>query len=131
AESPLRLELTDRRCRRIYLLLAHLLPLPVLLLARIGPVEILLGLVLVLFSGLFWLWRERRPQPQALSWDGERGWRLHWGDEQGSAGPPRFLMLGSCLLLEVDGQLFFLPERPGLNRLRRLLRGGHGLPRDP
>jgi hypothetical protein len=121
-EQPLYLQLTDRRCRRLYLLLAHLLPAPVLLLAHIGLDEILLGLSLLFCSGLYWLWYEGSPQPKALSWDAERGWRLQQADGQKTIARPRALTLGPCLLLQCANQLYFLPQQSGLNRLRRLLR---------
>ncbi|MBF0255345.1 MAG: hypothetical protein HQL47_02565 [Gammaproteobacteria bacterium] len=122
AESALQVDLQNRRCRRAYLLLAHMLPLPGLLLGQLSALELSLALLLWLASAGYWGWRERRAHPQRLSWDAQQGWQLHYVDQTLPVHRTASLVLGPCLLLQLDKELFFLPPAAGLNRLRRLLR---------
>lgn len=123
-ELPLRLDLSDRRCRRVYLLFAHVLPLPVMLFSSMTGYWVSLGLVLLGSSAIYQWRREFLARAVILHWEASQGWRLGPVGETRQVQRPRALQLGSCLLLEVSGEVFFVSDRSGLNRLRRLLRGG-------
>lgn len=126
-EPPLYLTLNDRRCRRVWLLIGHLLALMALaLVSNLGP--------WLLPAAAFWCvsawqhWHQERAglHPQALLWNAQDLWRLEYPGDTRSIAPPRLLRLGRCLLVEAETELFFLPPLPGSQRLRRLLQSDAG-----
>jgi hypothetical protein len=126
-EAPLQQDLGDRRCLRLYLLAAHLLAALTALLSDIDTYWRLWLLATVLASSGYWWWREQHGvHPLTLGWRELEGWRLDYAQRQVPLTRVRHLIFGHCLLLETQSQegiaLFFLAQRPGMNRLRHLLR---------
>lgn len=126
-EPPLRLALTNRRCRQFWLVIGHLLALLALLLSIDLGYWLLLPLVIWGWSCWSYLRRERGgPCPDnchatALLWSEADGWRLEYPGETRPIAPPKLLRLGQCQLVEADRELFFVPPVAGGQRLRRLM----------
>ena len=124
---PLFVDVSDRRCRRLYLAISHLLVPLAISLTSIPLVWSALVLVGVCVSGAYWWFMESSgPHPQVLKWNETLGWRLALPDEDLLVSSIRRLQTPLCLLLEVQTvrgmELLFLRNRAGMNRLRYLLR---------
>ncbi len=126
-QPPLFIDVSDRRCLRLYLALSHLTVL-VLVSLTVQHAWPLFALSLpVLLSGYYWRRREReRDHPRVLKWNEPLGWRFGYADRDEPLQSVRLLVLGSCLLLEAKceqgGEVLFLRRQPGMNQLRYLLR---------
>lgn len=126
SEPPLFVDISDRRCRRAYLLIAHLAGFAGALISSLASHWALALLPLLALSG-YYGWRgERAPHPLVLKWNPSLGWRLAFPAADLPVKALRHLELPGCLLLEARTErgleLLFLRDRPGMNRLRYRLR---------
>ena len=124
---PLYVDVSDRRCRRLYLFLAHLIVSFVVLLSSIPPVVLFQLLGAVGVSAVYWWNRERSAlHPETLKWNETLNWRLESADGDLPIVSIRHLQTPICILLEIRGsqgvELLFLRNQPELNQLRYQLR---------
>ncbi|MBU0500460.1 MAG: hypothetical protein KJ558_09980 [Gammaproteobacteria bacterium] len=127
SEPPLFIDISDRRCRRAYLLAAHLAGFAGALITSVASDWALALFPLVAWCAHYWWRREQEgPHPHVLKWNPSLGWRLAFPMADQPVKALRHLELPGCLLLEARTErgleLLFLRDRPGMNRLRYRLR---------
>ena len=124
---PLFIDVSNRRCRHIYLGAVHLLLTLLMFFSQIPLNLLVISLLVVSVSGGYWLRQELRgTHPKILKWNESMGWRLTVSGTDLSVSAIRYLQMPRCLLLEVKSgigrEVIFLTESQGMNRLRYQLR---------